>query len=413
MKTKSKIPALRFKGFTDAWEERKLGELASFSKGNGYTKNDLVEFGDPIILYGRLYTKYETVIEKVDTFVNKKDNSIISEGSEVIVPASGESSEDISRASVVGKSGLILGGDLNIIKPVNYIDSIFLALTISNGSQRQEMSKRAQGKSVVHLHNSDLKQVNLLYPKLEEQQKIGTFFKQLDCAIALHQRKLDLLKEQKKGFLQKMFPKNGEKVPELRFAGFADDWEERKLSSGLREYTDRVIVEDDKEYYQISVRNNFGGITLRGSKMGNKIGRKRQAKINLTKYPQTLIFTRQTVEQGGIGWVDKYCDGAIVTENMPTISLDTSVFSKYFLTNLFQTRIFYKNAILDNIEGGSAQIAIHESKFLSSTLLFPNLDEQEKIGQFFKQLDDTIALHQRKLDLLKEQKKGFLQKMFV
>ena len=202
------------------------------------------------------------------------------------------------------------------------------------------------------------------------------------------------------------------KSPQLRFEGFTDDWEERKLSSGLREYTDRVIVEDDKEYYQISVRNNFGGITLRGSKMGNKIGRKRQAKINLTKYPQTLIFTRQTVEQGGIGWVDKYCDGAIVTENMPTISLDTSVFSKYFLTNLFQTRIFYKNAILDNIEGGSAQIAIHESKFLSSTLLFANLDEQEKIGQFFKQLDDTIDLHQRKLDLLKEQKKGYLQKMF-
>ncbi|SEH37460.1 Type I restriction modification DNA specificity domain, partial [Fructobacillus pseudoficulneus] len=124
-KNGAKVPELRFKGFTDEWEERKLGELASFSKGNGYTKNDLVEFGDPIILYGRLYTKYETVIKKVDTFVNKKDKSIISEGSKVIVPASGESSEDISRASVVGKSGLILGGDLNIIKPVNYIDSIF------------------------------------------------------------------------------------------------------------------------------------------------------------------------------------------------------------------------------------------------------------------------------------------------
>ncbi|WP_260364421.1 restriction endonuclease subunit S [Lactococcus cremoris] len=204
-KNGAKVPELRFAGFADDWEDRKLGELASFSKGNGYTKNDLVEFGDPIILYGRLYTKYETVIEKVDTFVNKKDKSIISEGSEVIVPASGESSEDISRASVVGKSGIILGGDLNIIKPVNYIDSIFLALTISNGSQQKEMSKRAQGKSVVHLHNSDLKQVNILYPKLEEQQKIGSFFKQLDNTIVLHQRKLDFLKEQKKGFLQKMF----------------------------------------------------------------------------------------------------------------------------------------------------------------------------------------------------------------
>ena len=204
-KNGAKVPELRFAGFADDWEERKLGELASFSKGNGYTKKDLVEFGDPIILYGRLYTKYETVIEKVDTFVNKKDKSIISEGSEVIVPASGESSEDISRASVVGKSGIILGGDLNIIKPVNYIDSIFLALTISNGSQQKEMSKRAQGKSVVHLHNSDLKQVNILYPKLEEQNKIGSFFKQLDNTIALHQRKLDLLKALKKGLLQQMF----------------------------------------------------------------------------------------------------------------------------------------------------------------------------------------------------------------
>lgn len=198
-------PKIRFAGFTDPWEERKLGELASFSKGNGYTKNDLVEFGEPIILYGRLYTKYETVIEKVDTFVNKKDKSIISEGSEVIVPASGESSEDISRASVVGKSGLILGGDLNIIKPVNYIDSIFLALTISNGSQQKEMSKRAQGKSVVHLHNSDLKQVNLLYPKLEEQQKIGLFFIQLDTTITLHQQELENLKALKKTLLNLMF----------------------------------------------------------------------------------------------------------------------------------------------------------------------------------------------------------------
>ena len=204
-KNGSKIPELRFEGFSGDWEERKLGELAIFSKGTGYTKNDLVESGNPIILYGRLYTKYETVIESVDTFVQKKDKSIISEGYEVIVPASGETSEDISRASVVGKSGLILGGDLNIIKPINYIDSIFLALTISNGSQQKEMSKRAQGKSVVHLHNSDLKQVNLLYPKIEEQQKIGSFFKKLDDTIALHQRKLDLLKEQKKGFLQQMF----------------------------------------------------------------------------------------------------------------------------------------------------------------------------------------------------------------
>lgn len=163
--------------------------MATFSKGNGYTKGDLVDFGNPIILYGRLYTKYETVIHHIDTFVLEKENSVISRENEVIVPASGESSEDISRASVVGKSGIILGGDLNIIQPLNFIDSIFLALTISNGSQKKEMAKRAQGKSIVHLHNSDLRKVNLVFPKLLEQQKIGAFFKQLDNLITQVQRK--------------------------------------------------------------------------------------------------------------------------------------------------------------------------------------------------------------------------------
>lgn len=200
-----KVPEIRFPEFTEEWEQRKLGNLATFSKGNGYTKNDLQESGDPIVLYGRLYTKYETVINDVDTFVIKKEKSVISEGNEVIVPASGESAKDISRASVINTAGLILGGDLNIIRPNKIINPVFLALTISSGSQQREMSKRAQGKSVVHLHNSDLKEVNLLYPSLKEQNKIGTFFKQLDDTIALHQRDLDLLKETKKGFLQKLF----------------------------------------------------------------------------------------------------------------------------------------------------------------------------------------------------------------
>jgi len=197
-----KAPKLRFDGFDQDWEQRKLGNLAAFSKGNGYTKNDLQESGDPIVLYGRLYTKYETVINDVDTFVIKKEKSVISEGNEVIVPASGESAKDISRASVIDTAGLILGGDLNIIRPNVNINPIFLALTISNGSQQREMSKRAQGKSVVHLHNSDLKEVNLLYTSLKEQKKIGTFFKQLDDTIALHQRKLEQLKLLKQAFLQ-------------------------------------------------------------------------------------------------------------------------------------------------------------------------------------------------------------------
>jgi len=199
------VPEFRFEGFTDAWEQRELGEVSQFAKGFGYSKNDLRENGTPIILYGRLYTKYETIIDDVDTFVEQKANSIYSTGEEVIVPASGETAEDIARASAVGKSGFILGGDLNIIYPIKQIDTVFLALSISNGEQQKSLSKKAQGKSVVHLHNSDLKEVSLLYPCNAEQQKIGTFFRNLDTLITLHQRKLETLKKLKKSMLQKMF----------------------------------------------------------------------------------------------------------------------------------------------------------------------------------------------------------------
>lgn len=412
---KKKVPELRFKGFTDEWEDCKLGELASFSKGNGYTKNDLVEFGDPIILYGRLYTKYETVIEKVDTFVNKKDKSIISEGSEVIVPASGESSEDISRASVVGKSGIILGGDLNIIKPVNYIDSIFLALTISNGSQQKEMSKRAQGKSVVHLHNSDLKQVNILYPKLEEQQKIGSFFKQLDNTIALHQRKLDLLKEQKKGFLQKMFPKNGEKVPELRFEGFADDWEQRKLGeisdvtklAGF-EFTKYVSYSDSGEIIALrglNVKN--GGLVLDEVKYidGSDFSKLSRSKLFIKDILFTYVGT--VGELAVVPEDNKY----YLAPNVARIRMNKGA-NPLFVSQQMNDKSFYNRIILPLI-ATSSQPALSMENVRKFTLMLPSEKEQSMIADFFTKLDQTITLHQLKLDLLKEQKKGFLQKMFA
>ncbi|MFZ3108263.1 MAG: restriction endonuclease subunit S, partial [Lactococcus raffinolactis] len=388
MKEKVQAPELRFDGFTDDWELRKLTNITSSYSGLTYSPTDIQDTGTFVLRSSNV--KNDQLIDADNVYVNPDIvNSINVKVGDVIIVVRNGSRALIGKHAIVNEEmpDTVIGAFMSAFRGENgnYINAL-----LSTDNFQKEVHK-SLGATINQITGKDFSMMIFPTPKFGEQQKIGAFFKQLDYTIALHQRKLDLLKEQKKGYLQKMFPKNGAKVPELRFAGFADDWEERKLSSGLREYTDRVIVEDDKEYYQISVRNNFGGITLRGSKMGNKIGRKRQAKINLTKYPQTLIFTRQTVEQGGIGWVDKYCDGAIVTENMPTISLDTSVFSKYFLTNLFQTRIFYKNAILDNIEGGSAQIAIHESKFLSSTLLFPNLDEQEKIGQFFKQLDNTIT----------------------
>lgn len=198
-------PKIRFAGFTDDWEQRKLEKLATFSKGSGYSKSDLQDKGTPIILYGRLYTNYETVIKDVDTFVEPKDSSVVSKGGEVIVPASGETAEDISIASVVEKSGILLGGDLNVINTPEGIDPTFLAISISNGTPHQDMAKMAQGKSIVHLHNEDLKKINFIYPSYEEQTKISKYFMLIDNIITLHQRKLEQLQNVKKFLLEKMF----------------------------------------------------------------------------------------------------------------------------------------------------------------------------------------------------------------
>lgn len=201
----SDVPEIRFPGFTDSWEQRKLGELCTFSKGKGYSKDDLCESGDPVILYGRLYTQYETRIEAIDTFAMKKPGSQISTGDEVIVPASGETAEDIAVASSVHSPGIMLGGDLNIVKPNDQLEQDFLALGITYGSSHRELSKRAQGKSVVHLHGDDIADVVISFPSREEQGAISSTILGFDSLITLHQRKLEHVKLLKKALLQQMF----------------------------------------------------------------------------------------------------------------------------------------------------------------------------------------------------------------
>ena len=201
----SSYPEIRFKGFTDPWEQRKAIDIADYSKGNGYSKGDLTDAGTPIILYGRLYTKYQFAISEVDTFAFPRNGAVYSQGNEVIVPASGETAEDIARASAVEKSGVLLGGDLNILRPFDFINPLFLALAISNGEPQKELAKKAQGKSVVHIHNTDIQEVTIAYPSRTEQDRIVSVFRQLDNLITLHQRELEKLQNIKKSMLEKMF----------------------------------------------------------------------------------------------------------------------------------------------------------------------------------------------------------------
>ena len=187
------------------WEQRKLDDVAEFSKGSGYSKGDLIEVGTPIILYGRLYTKYETSISDVDTYVEAKEGSVYSKGGEVIVPASGETAEDIARAATVDKSGILLGGDLNVVMPSKDINSAFMAISISNGNSQRELAKKAQGKSVVHIHNEEIRNLIVPFPNKVEQDKIVDYFTSLDHLITLHQHKCEQLQNMKKFMLQNMF----------------------------------------------------------------------------------------------------------------------------------------------------------------------------------------------------------------
>ena len=193
--------------------QRKFEKLTNVKKSmlekmfpqNGYSKGDLTDAGTPIILYGRLYTKYQFAISEVDTFAFPRNGAVYSQGNEVIVPASGETAEDIARASAVEKSGVLLGGDLNILRPFDFINPLFLALAISNGEPQKELAKKAQGKSVVHIHNTDIQEVTIAYPSRTEQDRIVSVFRQLDNLITLHQRELEKLQNIKKSMLEKMF----------------------------------------------------------------------------------------------------------------------------------------------------------------------------------------------------------------
>ena len=195
---------MRLKGFKGEWKKCRLGEVAKFSKGYGYSKSDISINGEiPIILYGRLYTNYKTIIKDIDTYTNTKiRNAVFSKGNEVIVPASGETAEDIAIASCIEPEGVILGGDLNIIYPNETILPSYLANLISYGPLHLELSKKAQGKSVVHLHNDDLSNVIIEFPPLPEQTAIAEILSTADREIELIGQSIEVEKRKKKSLMQ-------------------------------------------------------------------------------------------------------------------------------------------------------------------------------------------------------------------
>ena len=404
-------PKIRFKGFEDDWEQRKLETVATFSKGSGYSKGDLKEVGTPIILYGRLYTKYETTISEVATFVNEKSGSVYSKGGEVIIPASGETAEDIARAATVENKGILLGGDLNVITPDENVDSAFLALSISNGAAHKELASKAQGKSVVHIHNAEIQALNIAFPSKPEQSRISGYFANLDKIITLHQRKCDETKQLKKFMLQKMFPKNGEKNPEIRFEGFTDDWEQRKLetvatfskgsgySKGDLKEVGTPIILYGRLYtkYETTISEVA---TFVNEKSGSVYSKGGEVIIPASGETAEDIARAATVENKGI----------LLGGDLNVITPDENVDSA-FLALSISNGAAHKE--LASKAQGKSVVHIHNAEIQALNIAFPSKPEQSRISGYFANLDKIITLHQRKCEKLKELKKFMLQNMFV
>jgi hsdS-like protein of type I restriction-modification system len=409
---KEKIPTVRFRAFSEPWFQNQLSEVAEFSKGRGYSKKDIQPQGTPIILYGRLYTKYESVISNIDTYANMEKNSVISEGGEVIIPASGESAAEISRASCVTDGGVILGGDINIVKPHESLASSFIAITLSNGSQQRELSKCAQGKSVVHLHNSDLKAVKLFYPSYEEQSAIGTLFRTLDDLLSSYKDNLTNYQSLKATMLSKMFPKVGQTVPEIRLNGFEGEWVEKRLKDISKRVTRKnndLVSEraltisaqfgliDQEEFFQKKIASkDVSGYYL------IKKGEFAYNKSYSTGYPL-----------GAIKRLDKYENGVLSTLYIlfKAVDIDSD-----YLAHYYESDKWHREVSMCAAEGARNHglLNIAPADFFNTRLVIPKeLAEQQAIGAYFSNLDNLINSYQEKITQLETLKKKLLQDMFI
>ena len=404
-----KVPQLRFNGYSDAWVQRNLGDVIE-NQYNGQTpsRNNPSFWGGeiPWLTSGEL--NHGIVNDTVETITSagQKDANL------KIVPA-GTFVMAITGLEAPGTRGnsSILGFDTTVnqsvmaLFPNEKLDTKFLFQWYQKVGEEYGISY-TQGTKQQSYNAELIKILPFTLPdNVQEQQRVAELLFKLDDLIAANQRKLDLLKEQKKGYLQKMFPKNGEKVPELRFAGFADDWEERKAKDLFIPVNER-----NREDLPVLSVTQDQGVVFRND-----------LAIDI-KYDESTLSSYKVIHPGDFVISLRSFQGGFELSNVLGISspaytiFDFSVPAeqdKLYWKAIFKTFKFIESlkTVTFGIRDGKS---ISFKEFGDLKLNYPSdVDEQRRIGEFFTKLDDTIALHQRKLDLLKEQKKGFLQKMFV
>ncbi|WP_240898495.1 restriction endonuclease subunit S [Enterococcus faecium] len=379
-------PEIRFPGFTEDWEQRKLGDITeSFSGGTPTAGKSEYYGGDiPFIRSGEISSEL-TELFITENGLNNSSAKMVKAG-DILYALYGATSGEVSISRINGA----INQAILAIRPTKN-DNSYLIVQWLRKQKDTIISTYLQGGQG-NLSGSIVKDLVITLPQdKEEQNKIGAFFKQLDDTIALHQRKLDLLKETKKGFLQKMFPKNGAKVPEIRFPGFTENWEEKKfkevINSGIKGKA-KAEMSGTKSLYLDTNYLNGGVVTYVDSPRD-------------VENDDVLILW----DGSQAGTVYYGFSGALGSTLKAYRAKESGAFLYQQLKR--NQQIIYDRYRTPNIPH---VVKTFTDEFMVS---MPSSEEQNKIGAFFKQLDDTIALHQRKLDLLKETKKGFLQKMFV
>ena len=386
MTEQAKVPAIRFAGFTDPWEQRKLGELSSEFQSGDFISAEKILASGPYPVYGgnglRGYAKRYN-----------------HDGFYALIGRQGALCGNVNTA--VGKA--YFTEHAVAIKANSLHDTRFLVHLLRCMDLGQYSGQSAQPGLAVGV----LKEVETTVPSKVEQQAIGSFFSRLDDLITLHQRKYDKLVILKKSMLEKMFPKDGESVPEIRFAGFTDPWEQRKFvdfveASGIRN-------KDNLQLESYSVSNDRGFVPQ--DEQFENGGTMRDA--DKTAYwivePGSFAYNPARINVGSIGYQSTR-KNVIVSSLYEVFKTDHSCDDR-FLWHWFKSSLFTKQ--IEMLQEGGVRLYFFFDKLQKSEIWMPNVDEQRIIGQQFAQLDSLITLHQRKLELLQNIKKSLLDKMFA
>ena len=394
MKENKTKPDIRFKGFTDDWEQRKLGDVTQIIMGqspDGSTYSETPK--DYILVQGNSDIKDGWVEPRLWTTQMTKKADVGDLIMSVRAPAGS-----------MGKTAynVVIGRGVAAIKGNEFIFQSLIKKDIEGF-----WKKITTGSTFESLNSNDIKNSNLLVPVNEEQIKIGQYFSQLDNLITLHQRECNQLKELKKTMLKKMFPRDGSNIPEVRFAGFTDDWEQRKLGELLEKYEDPVETPHDG-YERLGIRSHAKGTFHSFVESGEELNSVRMHRVAANKFILNITFAWEHA----VAITDKNDEGKLVSHRFPQFSFDKCLKSNFFKYLILDEK-FRKHLELSSPGGAGRNRVLKISDMLEYKIYLPSIDEQTEIGQYFSHLDNLITLHQRELEMLKNLKKTCLKRMFI